>query len=477
MKPIFLSLFAAALCGAQGLGPFEDQAAVGTLLHPGSAEYDASRGAYAISSSGENMWAQRDDFYFVWKRVSGDTSIAADIVFPTQGGNAHRKAVLMIRQSLDADSAYVDAALHGDGLTSLQSRAVKGGNTHEVGTNAASPRRMRLEKRGDDFYLYLAREGEDLRFAGGSMHLLLTGPFYVGLGVCAHNKDVTETAVFSNVQLGPPAAGAMKLYSTLETVRAAAATDRRVVYASAGRIASPAWSPDGKTLLYSTGSTIERLAAQGGGKPERVPTRTAPSLLSLSPDGKLLAFSDRGRVSVMPAGNGGAARKLSGRNVSDPPSWSPGGKTLVYARQRGGRSAIYRSPAERGEESAIAAGQGSNRQPEFTADGKYVYFVSDRTGTAQVWRMKPDGSGQEQVTGDDRYECSDPRVSPDAARLVFLSRDNSAGSAQAQLRMMNLTDKRTTVIAELDGTEGTLGSPAWSPDSSQVAFVSRQRLP
>jgi hypothetical protein len=149
-----------------GLGIFEGQSDIGTVLHPGSASFDASQGSYSITASGENVWGTDDAFYFVWKKFSGDAALTADIAFPTKTGNPHKKAMLMIRQSLDADSPYVDAALHVVGLTSLQWRAEKGGATHEVGTDAASPTRLRLEKRGADFYVYLARAGEDLHLGG-----------------------------------------------------------------------------------------------------------------------------------------------------------------------------------------------------------------------------------------------------------------------------------------------------------------------
>jgi hypothetical protein len=99
-------------------GLFEDHADIGTVLHPGSVSLDASNDSYSITASGENMWATADAFHFLWKKFSGDVSLTADIAFPTKTGNPHKKAVLMIRQSLDADSPYVDAALHVEGLTS-----------------------------------------------------------------------------------------------------------------------------------------------------------------------------------------------------------------------------------------------------------------------------------------------------------------------------------------------------------------------
>jgi len=124
--------FAAGTAGAatQQLGIFENHQDVGTVLHPGSAQFDAAKGTYTIAGSGENMWFGIDDFHYAWKKVSGDVALTADIAFAGTGGNPHRKAVLMIRQTLDGPSASVDVAVHGSGLTSLQFREITGANTH-----------------------------------------------------------------------------------------------------------------------------------------------------------------------------------------------------------------------------------------------------------------------------------------------------------------------------------------------------------
>ncbi len=128
----------------------------------------------------------------------GDT---ANVSFVGTGGNPHRKAVLMIRESLDSDSVYADIALHGDGLTSLQYRDAKGAATHEIQSNISAPEQLRIEKRGDYVYMWLGARGEKLQPAGAAMRISFSGPFYVGIGVCSHDKDVTEKAIFSNVEL------------------------------------------------------------------------------------------------------------------------------------------------------------------------------------------------------------------------------------------------------------------------------------
>src|SRR5258708_1207845 len=174
----FALLAGVILCAqpsAPSRGIFEGSGDVGTALHPGSVEFDAAQKRYIVTGSGENMWGTADAFHFVWKKVSGDATLTADVQLLGTGGNAHRKAVLVIRQSLDADSAYADAALHGDGLASLQSRDEKGAATHEIQANLTAPKRLSIEKRGNYFYISLASAGEELRPAGGAMRLSLQG--------------------------------------------------------------------------------------------------------------------------------------------------------------------------------------------------------------------------------------------------------------------------------------------------------------
>ena len=253
---LFLACTMSNLVGAQTppakTGLFEDHADVGTVLHPGSVEYDASKQTYVVTGSGENMWFATDAFHFVWKKVSDNVSLTADISFANTGGNAHKKAVLMFRQSLDPDSVYADVALHGNGMTALQYRDEKGATTREVQSNLSAPARLRIVKQGDYVYLWLAVAGGDFKVAGASVRLPLQGTFYVGIGVCSHDKDVVEKAAFSNVALttAPAPVGEPKLYSALETI-AISSADRRVVYVAPEHFEAPNWTRDGAAFLFN----------------------------------------------------------------------------------------------------------------------------------------------------------------------------------------------------------------------------------
>jgi len=281
------------------LGLFTDHTDIGVPKHAGTAAYDAATGAYTIGGGGLNMWFKADSFHYVWKKVAGDVALAADIAFRGTGGNAHRKGVLMIRQTLDQASAYADVAFHGDGLTSLQFRDTAGDVTHEVQTAIKAPRRLRLEKVGDYIYLSLAGDDGVLKPSGCSTRLHFTGPFYIGLGVCAHDENAFETAVFSNVVIGAPSAEVTAVRSSLEYVKIPSG-DRVCVYPSREMITATVWAAEG-SLIFTQNSRAFRVPALGGAiEPADATVMPAGQPASTSPDGKWMAtFEHQGDDAVL----------------------------------------------------------------------------------------------------------------------------------------------------------------------------------
>jgi TolB protein len=479
---------AAAQTANGPVGIFESHGDVGTVLHPGSVDYDAGKKAYTISGSGENMWLGKDAFQFVWKKMSGDVTLTADISFLTKTGNEHKKAVLVLRQTLDEDSVYVDVALHASGLTSLQFRDEKGAVTREIESNLSAPKRLRIARRGEYVYMSLDPDGGEPEFAGGWLRIPLQGPFYVGIGVCSHDKDVVEQAVFSNVELSnasPRASATPALYSTLETI-AVDSADRRVAYLAPGRFEAPNWTRDGKAFLFNRDGHIERLAV-GSDKPAVIDTGIANRCNNdhgISPDGAQLAISDNSQedhnslVYIVPT-TGGTPRRITQKSPSYWHGWSPDGKTLAFVGQRAGEFDIYTIPAAGGEETRLTTAKGLDDGPEYSPDGKYIYFNSERTGHMQIWRMKPDGSEQEQVFSDDLNNWF-PHISPDGKWMIFLTYGADVTghpeNKDVMLRLMS-SDKKISVLAKFFGGQGTINVPSWSPDSKNVSYVTYALVP
>jgi len=189
--------------GPRGL--FEGSTDVGST-HKGSTVYDPGRGEYRVTGGGADMWGAADAFHLSWVRLSGDVTLTADVRFPPDGGAIPlKKAVLIVRQSLDPGSAYADVAIHGDGHITLQYRATQGNETADTTSTEHGSTRLRIARKGNQFTLY-AGPADGKLSASAPVTIILHDPVYVGIGMCAHQADGVESAVFSNVKIERPMA-------------------------------------------------------------------------------------------------------------------------------------------------------------------------------------------------------------------------------------------------------------------------------
>ncbi len=476
------------------LGVFEGQSDVGSVVPPGRLAYDSGSHVYTIGSAGANLWSTLDGFHFVWKKVSGDVTLTADIQFPETSATSspHRKALLMFRQTLDADGVYADAALHGSGETALQYRVARGATTQDIAFNLGAPKTLRLEKRGDTITLFLSMHGEPLHQAGASIKLPLDGTFYAGLGVCAHNKDAVEKATFAHVELNSteplPADAKLALYSSLQTI----GIDQNnrmamVVLTERSHIEAPNWSRDGKSLIFTRDGKLWSIPVTGG-------TATAIDIggatdctgsHGLSPDGKWLAMTctmpgNPGRRVLMVPSTGGTPRVVTEHPDSYFHSWSPDGKTIAFTRPSHGSGNIYAISTEGGAETALTTGTGISDDPDYSPDGKYIYFNSDRAGGMQIWRMDADGSHPQQVTFDEMNNWT-PHPSSDGKSILILSYPKGVSGHPAnkdvRLRILNAGDGTIRDLVGIVGGSGSDNVPNWAPDGAHFAFVAFQMLP
>ncbi|MDX9755512.1 MAG: hypothetical protein RBU29_16230 [bacterium] len=482
MRSVFalVLFFCSASCGL-ALGLFDASGDIGAVKIPGEAAYDTRTRTYTLTASGENMWGTADAFHYLWKKMDSDILLTADVHFVGEGKNSHRKACLVFRQSLAADAVYADVALHGDGLTSLQYRATPGGITEEIVFPATGFTTLSLHKKGDRVMLYVAHEGEEFRKAG-EVEMPFSGPIYAGLAVCAHEADLTETALFTNVHLlnmVPQRFDQRKLESTLETIHIDTG-ERQVIYKAWDHFEAPNWSKDGTFLIFNSQGRLYRIQSKGG-SPQLIDTGFADRCNNdhgLSPDGQTLAIShntSQGSIIYTVPLTGGTPTQVTDKAPSYWHGWSPDGKTLVYCAERNGDYDVYAIPAAGGEEIRLTTAPGLDDGPEYAPDGSYIYFNSVRTGTMQIWRMRLDGSEQEQLTQDE-YNDWFAHPSPDGKHLIFVSYEKDVeghpANKRVMLRLMPSEGGEPRILTRLYGGQGTMNVPSWSPDATRAAFVS-----
>jgi hypothetical protein len=187
------------------IGFFEGQSDIGGALVPGNSSYDATTGQYTINSAGYNIWYQRDEFRYLWKKASGDFSIAADVTFPNAEGFGDRKVVIDFRQSLDDDAKSIMVGQHGAGMIHLAYRSDAGVMMKDLEyrfgglLTGIHAKRIGIEKHGDSFAIFISLQGEPMHQFGPPFTLHLDEPFYVGIGFCSHQPATVDTAVISNL--------------------------------------------------------------------------------------------------------------------------------------------------------------------------------------------------------------------------------------------------------------------------------------
>ena len=454
----------------------------------GTAAYDAETGEYVITGSGSNMWSTHDEFHFLWRRLSGDFILRADAAFLGEGVDPHRKMGWIVRSSLDPDATYIDAAVHGDGLTALQFRRSVGGETEEIRSTVISPDVIQLSRTEKSFSMAVARAGETFTRAP-FFDLDLGDEVYVGLFVCSHNAEIAERAVFRNVRIVVPAPPELLQYqeylaSNLEVLDVQ--TGRRsVVHRTPDSMQAPNWTPEGRELIYNRNGLLYRFDLE---------TRTATELDTgfatnnnndhvLSFDGTMLGIShhdpdsdNQSIIYTLPAA-GGTPRRVTPLGPSYLHGWSPDKKFLIYTGGRDGDYDIFRIPVDGGEEVRLTPSTGLDDGSEYSPDGRWIYFNSVRSGTMQLWRMKPDGSESEQLTND-AFNNWFPHISPDGESIAFLSYGSDVEPGdhpfykEVYLRLMPADGGKPRVIAYLYGGQGTINVPSWAPDSRRLAFVS-----
>jgi Tol biopolymer transport system component len=478
------------------LGVFDHHQDVGDPTLAGTAVYDATDQTYTLSSAGANGSTSLDQFHFAWRRIEGDFIVQATVRF-VGTGHPRRRLGIVARDTLAGGSRQAAASVFGDALSALQHRTSAGGSSAQLELSSFHPTDIQLSRSGNRLTFSAATFGESYKAI--SHELALGDAVHVGLFVAAHEEGAVERAVFSNVRVISPAAPDFKPYSDylgshLEVMDVATG-HRRVVHSDPGSIQAPNWTPDDKLIFNSAEGVMYTYDLRTGKRAElnTGPRRQNNNDHVLSFDGKMLALSNyageprRSVAFVLPVSGSDEPRQITSPEAGHTylHGWSPDGKKLVFTGGRKGETGHYRNlwsvDVDTKLETALTPPGTLDDGPEYTPDGKYIYFNSVRTGTMQIWRMAPDGSNPEQVTFDE-YNDWFPHISPDGNWIVYLAFPADMDPwthpfyRQCYIRLMPASGGVPKTIGYIYGGQGSMNTPGWSPDSKRIAFVSNSKL-
>ncbi len=495
---VFLVKYLTVHSQQASLGVFEKAQDLGNPRQAGMASYEAASQSYSLKGAGYNIWFQRDEFQYIYKKIKGDFILTANVEFVGKGTDPHRKVGWMVRESAEADAAHISAVYHGDGLTLLQWRELRGAYMRDPEDEIFFPKKsvqvVQLERIGKKYIMRVANWGEPLQEVGSKEMVSLKDEVLAGLFICSHNADVTEEAKAWNVRIDQPIPPTFDPYREgtlgcrLEIINPFDGT-RKVIHQSNERFEAPNWMPDGKKLLINMKGLLYKIPIEGG-ELEKLNTDFANRNNNdhgISFDGKMLAISHHregmpgngSTVYVLPL-TGGTPKLVTEKTPSYWHGWSTNNKEVAYVGQREGSKAynIYKATIADGKETQLTFYEkGLADGPEYSPDGKYIYYNGNKTGTMQIWRMKTDGSGNEQITFDENNNWF-AHNSPDGKWIVYLAfppdinPDSHPFCKRVVLKLMPASGGAPRSIAYLYGGQGTINVPSWSPDSKSLAFVS-----
>jgi hypothetical protein len=205
---VLFFMFNSVFAQTDAIGLFDKHEDIGHPKNAGSAEYDKVTHTYLLKGSGYNIWFNRDEFQYVYKKIKGDFIATANFEFLGAKGNDHRKIGWMIRQSTDDKSIELNTVEHGDGLTVMQWRSLAGENMKDPEGEIFYPEKkfevIQLQRTGKRLTMRIGHVGEPLKTVGSHIMQNMPNDALLGLFICSHDPEVIEEARVWDVHIETP---------------------------------------------------------------------------------------------------------------------------------------------------------------------------------------------------------------------------------------------------------------------------------
>jgi len=489
-------IFLNSMEAQENFGVFKKRMDLSNTKKEGPFEYIKQLQLYKLKSSDLNTQFNSGDY--LYNEITGNFILTANFKLINKELDPNIKVGWMIRKSDKENSETISVSLNGNGTICLECGGFKDkykGNDKEPQLNSKKKYEiLQLERKGTELIIRAASFGESLQIIAIQNRQDLPDTVLAGIFITSANSDPELKAEIWNVRINQPVSDD---YDTAKEGYLGCRLEildpfngkRKVIYKRSDRFEAPNWMPDGKKLLFNMDGSLYKIPINGG-ELEKLYTGFADHNNNdhgISFDGKLLAISHHreglpgggSTIYTLPI-EGGEPKLVTADTPSYWHGWAPNNKEVVYVAQRNGGDIynIYKASIMDGKETQITNfTSGHVDGPEFSPDGKYIYYNGTESGNMQLWRMNPDGSNREQLTFDKSNDWF-PHISPDGKWILYLSFSsdipvNSHPSyKQVLLRMMPVNGGDSKVVAYLYGGQGTINVPSWSPDSKYVAFVS-----
>lgn len=487
---IFLILTTIPVMAQDSIGIFSQSRSLEAFDNEKFAIFYPKDQSYVLKNSRTD---KEDTFNFIYNNLKDDFIITANIDISNMTPGT--QAGLLIENSKSENGVLAIAKVDGGGSTFFQWNQPNGSAVNQK-DQVLAPKSgydiLQLERKAKEIIMKAAHFGEPLQKIG-SVKLQGMGEMVrIGLFTVTHNEDAIHEAKFYNVRIDRPVPDEYDpgkegwLGCRMEILNVENGK-RRVIYEKDDRFEAPNWMPNGDKLLFNMDGSLFTIPI-GGGEPEKFDTGFADDLNNdhgISFNGEMIAIShhlqDKGSMIYVVPIQGGTPQPVTDKGPSYWHGWAPNNEEVVYVATRKGKSSydIYKKSLHGGDEIALTNTREGEHVDgsEYSPDGEYIYYNGSASGTMQIWRMKPDGSGKEQLTFDERNDWF-PHISPDGQWIAYISFPttipvNSHPSfKRVTLNLMPTSGGAPKVIAYFYGGQGSINVPSWSPDSKHLAFVS-----